>query len=40
MEIIQLLMPEVVKNFGEHKLKGEFIAFLNADISHSSPVIF
>ena len=28
MEIIQSLMPEVVKNFGEHKLKGEFIAFL------------
>ena len=28
MEIIQSLMHEVVKNFGEHKLKGEFIAFL------------
>ena len=28
MEIIQSLMPEVVKNFGEHKLKVEFIAFL------------
>ena len=28
MEIIQSLMPEVVKNFGEHKLNGEFIAFL------------
>ena len=28
MEIIQSLMTEVVKNFGEHKLKGEFIAFL------------
>ena len=28
MEIIQSLMPEVVKNFGEHKLKGEFIVFL------------
>ena len=28
IEIIQSLMPEVVKNFGEHKLKGEFIAFL------------
>ena len=28
MEIIQSLMPEVVKNFGVHKLKGEFIAFL------------
>ena len=28
MEIIQSLMHKVVKNFGEHKLKGEFIAFL------------
>ena len=31
-------MPEVVKNFGEHKFKGEFIAFLKLVAADRIPI--